>query len=65
MEALIQVIAGTAGRLLLNPYFLYMAVAFAVALVTGVAGRVAVFMEDLQYHRTHRADNPGRLGTVR
>lgn len=60
MEAQIQVIASTAGRFLLNPYLLSMAVAFAVALVTGVAGRVAVFMEDLQYNGTHRTDSrPG------
>ncbi len=60
MEAQIQAIASTAGRFLLNPYLLSMAVAFAVALVTGVAGRVAVFMEDRQYNRTHRTDSqPG------
>ncbi len=60
MEAQIQVIASTAGRFLLNPYLLSIAVAFAVALVTGVAGRFVVFMEDLQYHQTHRGDSPAR-----
>jgi hypothetical protein len=64
MEAQIQDIASTAGRLLVNPYLLPIAVAFAVALVTGVAGRVALFMEDLQYHRTHRADSRPSVASV-
>ncbi len=55
MEAQIQVIASTAGRFLLNPYLLSMAAALAVALVTGVAGRVAILIEDLQYNGTHRS----------
>ncbi len=64
MEAQIQAIASTADRFLLNPYVLSMAVAFAVALVTGVAGRVAIFMEDLQYNRTHRTDNRPGLASI-
>ncbi len=57
MEAQIQIIASTTGRFLLNPYLLSMAVALAVASVTGVAGRVAILIEDLQYNRTHRTDS--------
>lgn len=61
MEAQIQDIASNAGRFLLNPYLLSLPVAFVVALVTGVAGRVGVFVEDLHYNRTHRTDS--RQGT--
>ncbi len=63
MEAQIQVIASTAGRLLLNPYLLSIAVAFAVTVFTGVAGRVVVFIEDLQYNRTHRTSSGSRTVT--
>ena len=46
MEAQIYDIATSAGRVLLNPFLLIVPVIGVLALVTGVAGRVAIVVED-------------------
>ena len=53
MEAHIYDIASNAGRVLLNPFLLTVPVVGVLALVTGFAGRVATFTEDLHSKRTH------------
>jgi len=54
MATQIHEIAMIAGGALLNPYLLTVLMAGAMAIVTGLAGRVAIFVEDLHYDRTHR-----------
>ncbi len=55
MEAHIYDIASNAGRVLLNPFLLTMPVVGALVLVTGLAGRVAISIEDLRYVWTRRS----------
>ena len=55
MEAHIYDIASNVGRVLLNPFLLTMPVIGALALVTGLAGRVAISIEDLRYMWTQRS----------
>ena len=49
MEAQIHDIALSAGRILLNSFLLTVPVVGGLALVTGVAGRVAIMVEDFLY----------------
>ena len=53
MAAQIQNIATSATDALLNPYLVTVLMVSALAIVTGFAGRVAVFVEDLRYSRIH------------
>ncbi|HSF84190.1 MAG TPA: hypothetical protein VLG28_00850 [Acidimicrobiia bacterium] len=47
MEARIVEIATVAGRVLLHPVVIAVALLAVLALATGLAGRLAVFIEDL------------------
>ncbi len=47
MEAIINEIATSAGRVILNPFLLGLAVIGLLALVTGTAARVAMAVEEL------------------
>ena len=58
MEAHIYDIASNAGRVLLNPFLLTVPVVGALALMTGLAGRVAVSIEDLRYMSMRRSHAP-------
>ena len=58
MEAHIYDIASNAGRVLLNPFLLTVPVVGALALVTGLAGRVAVSIENLRYMSMRRSQAP-------
>jgi hypothetical protein len=58
MEAHIYDIASNAGRVLLNPFLLTVPVVGALVLVTGVAGRVAISIEDLRYMSMRRWHAP-------
>jgi hypothetical protein len=42
----------TASTILFNPFVLMLPLAAALALLTGLAGRVAILLEDLRYSRT-------------
>jgi len=53
MAAQIHDIAISAGGVLLNPFLLTVPILVLLAIVTGFAGRVAVFVEDLRYNRIH------------
>lgn len=55
MEAHIYDIASNAGRVLLNPFLLTVPVVGALVLVTGLAGRVAISIEDLRYMSMRRS----------
>ena len=55
MEAHIYDIASNAGRVLLNPFLLTVPVVGALVLVTGLAGRVAISIEDLHYMSMRRS----------
>jgi len=57
MAAQIHDIVTSAGGVLLNPFVLIVPTLVALAIVTGFAGRVAAFVEDLRYNRIH-----GRTG---
>lgn len=54
MEAQLHNIALVASRFLLNPLVLATMVVGTLALVTGLAARVAVLVEDLGSSRKHR-----------
>jgi len=56
MAAQIQDIATSASGVLLNPFLLTVLMVGALAIVTGLAGRIAVFVEDVFYSRIHRRD---------
>ncbi|MCH7844776.1 MAG: hypothetical protein IH850_02990 [Acidobacteria bacterium] len=56
MAAQIQNVVTSASGVLLNPFLLTVLMVGALAIVTGLAGRVAVFVEDLRYSRIHRRD---------
>ncbi len=56
MEAQIQNVVTSASGVLLNPFLLTVLMVGALAIVTGFAGRVAVFVEDLRYSRIHSRD---------
>ena len=56
MAAQIQNVVTSASGVLLNPFLLTVLMVGALAIVTGFAGRVAVFVEDLRYSRIHRRD---------
>jgi hypothetical protein len=53
MAAQIYDIATSAGGILLNPFLLIVPILVLLAIVTGFAGRVIVFVEDLRYNRIH------------
>jgi hypothetical protein len=42
----------TASTILFNPFVLMLPLAAALTLLTGLAGRVAILLEDLRYSRT-------------
>ncbi len=52
MEAQIRDIATSASQVLLNPFLLTVPVVGVLALVTGFASRIALFVEDFVYDRT-------------
>ncbi len=54
MATQIHDIAVIAGSALSSPYQLTVLMVCALAIVTGLAGRVAIFFEDLRYSRIHR-----------
>lgn len=56
MAAQIQNVVTSASGVLLNPFLLTVLMVGALAIVTGFAGRVAVFVEDLRYSRIHSRD---------
>jgi len=56
MAAQIQNVVTGASGVLLNPFLLTVLMVGALAIVTGLAGRVAVFVEDLRYSRIHSRD---------
>ena len=56
MAAQIQNVITSASGVLLNPFLLTVLMVGALAIVTGFAGRVAVFVEDLRYSRIHSRD---------
>ncbi len=56
MAAQIQNIATSASGILLNPLLVTVLTVSALAIVTGFAGRVAIFVEDLRYSRIHSRD---------
>ncbi len=53
MAAQIQNIATSASGVVLNPFLVTVLMVVVLAIVTGFAGRVAVFVEDLRYSRIH------------
>ena len=53
MAAQIQNIVTSASGVLLNPLLVTALTVGALAIVTGFAGRVALFVEDLRYSRIH------------
>ncbi len=57
MAAQIHDIATSASGVLINPLLLTVPPLVALAIVTGFAGRIAAFVEDLRYNRIH-----GRTG---
>ena len=52
MEAQIHDIATSASQVLQNPILHTVPVVGVLAVVTGFAGRIALFVEDLMYDRT-------------
>ena len=56
MAAQIQNIATSASGVLFNPLLVTVLTVSALAIVTGFAGRVAIFVEDLRYSRIHSRD---------
>ena len=56
MAAQIHDIATSASGVLLSPFLLGLPLVVALAIITGFAGRVAVFVEDLRYNRVHGRD---------
>ena len=58
MEAHIYDIASNAGRLLLNPFLLTVPVVGALVLITGLAARMAISLEDLRYMSMRRWQAP-------
>ncbi len=58
METIIYDIASNAGRVLLNPFLLTVPVVGALVLVTGLAGRVAISIEDLRSMSMRRSHAP-------
>ena len=56
MAAQIQNVVTSASGVLLNPFLLTVLMVGALAIVTGLAGRIAVFVEDVFYSRIHRRD---------
>ena len=58
MEAHIYDIASNAGNVLLNPFLLTVPVVGALVLMTGLAARVALSIEDLRYMSMRRAQAP-------
>lgn len=52
MEAQIQNMVTSASQVLLNPFLLAVPVVGVSALMTGFAGRIAVFVEDLRFRRS-------------
>ena len=53
MAAQIHDIATSASGVVLNPFLVTVLMDVVQAIVTGFAGRVAVFVEDLRYSRIH------------
>ncbi len=53
MEAHILEIATSAGRTLINPFVATVPLLWVLALVTGVANRIAIVAEDLLYDFTN------------
>ena len=58
MEAHIYDIASNAGNVLLNPFLLTVPVVGALVLMTGLAARVALSIEDLRYMSMRRWHAP-------
>ncbi len=58
MEAHIYDIASNAGRVLLNPFLLTVPVVGALVLMTGLAARMAISIEDLRYISMRRSQAP-------
>ena len=58
MEAHIYDIASNAGNVLLNPFLLTVPVVGALVLMTGLAARVALSIEDLRYVSMRRSQAP-------
>ena len=64
MEPHLQEIATIVGRLLLNPFVLVIPTLGALALITGAAARMTVWVEEFMHLRT-RAGVAGHLGSQR
>ncbi len=58
MEAHIYDIASNAGRVLLSPFLLTVPLVGALVLMSGLAARVAISIEDLRYMSMRRSQAP-------
>lgn len=54
MQGQINEVITSASVVVTNPLILAMLTVAVVALATGLAGRLAIFVEDLHYSRRHR-----------